>query len=135
MTHWNLSCHLPSTSSNSNFLVTLTTVHKKKRSNETHGTKCYHNYLESMGSMNTTILWYNKTFCIWICFICLNSIKFKFRLERVQGDWSLKKKDVVTNNYILGLGNILCIYILNIVRIKHRFDYVFRMWEHACTIS
>ena len=143
MTHWNLSCDVPPTSSNSKFLVSHTRLHEKNRFHGTHGTKCYHNYLESMESMNTTILWDNDTIrhCVfWICLICLNMIKFKFRWERestawVQGDCSLEKKDLETNDYFFGLGNMLCLYIWRIVRTKHKFDYLFFMREHAYTIS
>ena len=34
---------------------------KKKGFCKTHGTKCYDNYLESMESTNTTILWHQDT--------------------------------------------------------------------------
>ena len=60
--HWNLSSYPPTKSSNFNFFVRLATFYKKKKSHEIHGAKCYEEYLESMESMNTTILWYNKTF-------------------------------------------------------------------------
>ena len=96
---WNLSSHPPITSSNSNFLVTLTRVHEKNRSNEIHGTKCYYNYLESMESMTTTILWHNDTITHCIFWICLNMINVKLRWEReskrwVQGSWSLNSNDL-----------------------------------------
>ena len=137
MTHWNLLSYVPTTSSNSNFLVSHMSVHEKKRSHETHGTKCYDNYLEIMESMNTIILWNNDT---------IRLVHFEFVLIRSNSnfDYMRKWKHMVSAGRLVvkekaSHNKLVCRwsgqYVMPIYfehcEDKQRFHYMFRMWEHA----